>query len=534
MLIANLQKLIGKNKAATFEPEMENQSVVKVSNLRVSFTGKKFFEAIKNLSFSIECGRTTVLVGQSGSGKSVTSLALMGLLPEQTRVSGRIQLGGFPNLLELDAQQWEHIRGKEIAMIFQEPMSALNPVQTCGNQLIESIRTHQKLSRSAARKMAINWFDKVKLPDPESLMKRYPHQLSGGQKQRVMIAMAMCNHPKLLIADEPTTALDVTVQQEIILLMQELQREFGIALLFITHDIRLAQKIADRILVMEQGNLVENTIRIKEWIPEKKWLGDDKEILLSVAHLKVYYTHPGSWLDKNKPLTKAVDDVSFDLYRRETLGLVGESGCGKSTLSQTVLGLRKITSGALYFKEKLMNDFSAQQWRENRKHIQMVFQDPYASLNPRMSIGAAIAEPIKIHGMAKGAMVEKRVFELLDQVQLSRDSFYKYPHEFSGGQRQRICIARALAVDPELMICDESVAALDVNTQEQILKLLKSLQMEKNLTYLFITHDLNLVKAISDRVLVMHQGKIVESGSVHEVMNHPRQLYTRQLIAAAL
>lgn len=514
---------------------MIQQSAIQVRHLSVNFTGKNTFEAVKDISFTVACGSTTVLLGQSGSGKSVTSLALMGLLPPQAGVSGSIQLDhDQQNLLDLNRKQWQHIRGKEIAMIFQEPMSALNPVRTCGGQLIESIRTHQQMTYSVARKLALNWFRKVKLPDPEVLLKRYPHQLSGGQKQRVMIAMALCNHPKLLIADEPTTALDVTVQQEIIVLIQELQKEFGTAVLFITHDRRLARKIADKILVMEKGCLVEDSVAVKEWMPEEKNRGEKREILLKADNLKVYYTGTPSLFGKKKLVTKAVDELSFELYRGETLGLVGASGCGKSTLSQAILGLRTITSGNLYFKGKRMNDFSAQQWRENRKQIQMVFQDPYSALNPRISIGSALAEPLKVHGLASGAALENRVLQLLDQVQLSKESFHKYPHEFSGGQRQRICIARALAVDPELIICDESVAALDVHTQEHILDLLKYIQKDKNLSYLFITHDLNLVKAISDRVMVMWQGKIVESGSVQQVMYHPQQSYTRELIAATL
>ena len=515
--------------------KMNQQSAIQVRHLSVNFTGKNTFEAVKDISFSVASGSTTVLLGQSGSGKSVTSLALMGLLPPQAEVSGSIQLvNNQHNLLDFNRKQWQHIRGKEIAMIFQEPMSALNPVKTCGDQLIESIRTHQQMTYSVAKKLALNWFRKVKLPNPEMLLKRYPHQLSGGQKQRVMIAMALCNHPQLLIADEPTTALDVTVQQEIIALIQELQKEFDTAVLFITHDRRLAQKIADKILVMENGSLVEDSIAVKEWISEEKNYKGAPEILLKAESLKVYYSGNAKLFGEKKLVTKAVDELNFELYRGETLGLVGASGCGKSTLSQAILGLRTITSGSLYFKGKRMNDFSARQWRENRKQIQMVFQDPYAALNPRISIGSALAEPLKVHGLASGAALEKRVLQLLDQVQLSKDAVHKYPHEFSGGQRQRICIARALAVDPELIICDESVAALDVHTQEQILDLLKNLQKDKNLTYLFITHDLNIVKAISDRIAVMWQGKIVESGNVYEVMHHPRQSYTKELLAATL
>ena len=535
MWVSILKKLTRKNKAVTFELKMIQQSAIQVRHLSVNFIGKNTFEAIKDISFSVARGSTTVLLGQSGSGKSVTSLALMGLLPPQARVSGSVQLDdNQQNLLELPPTQWQHIRGKDISMIFQEPMSALNPVKTCGDQLIESIRTHQRITYSAARRLAVEWFRKVRLPDPEVLLKRYPHQLSGGQKQRVMIAMALCNHPTLLIADEPTTALDVTVQQEIILLIKELQQEFHTAVLFITHDRRLALKIADKILVLKNGRLVDDSIAIKEWKTEEKNQEEESEILLKAENLKVYYSGATALFGKNKQVTKAVDELSFELYRGETLGLVGASGCGKSTLSQAILGLRPITSGNLYFKGSRMNDFSSRQWRENRKHIQMVFQDPYSALNPRISIGSALTEPLKVHGIAYGAAAEKKVLQLLDQVQLSKESFHKYPHEFSGGQRQRICIARALAVDPELIICDESVAALDVHTQEQILDLLKDLQKDKNLSYLFITHDLNLVKAISDRVMVMWQGKIVESGNVYEVMHHPRQSYTKDLLAATL
>jgi peptide/nickel transport system ATP-binding protein len=510
------------------------QNIVNVRNLSVSFNGNQPFEALKDVSFGIAAGETLALVGQSGSGKSVTALALMGLLPANASVSGSIQLDGYRDLIKLQAREWPVVRGKAIGMVFQEPMSALNPVKTCGYQLMESIRAHRQLSTKEARLKAIEWFEKVKLPEPAKLLERYPHQLSGGQKQRVVIAMAMCNHPSLLIADEPTTALDVTVQQEIVNLMKQLQLEYHTAMLFITHDLALARTITSDFMVMEKGSVIQTPFippAVKD-NPHHYTQQDSEPPLLQVKDLSVHYPEETNWLGKTTRYFNAVNEVSFELYRGETLGLVGESGCGKSTLSKSILGLQQVTSGKVLFEGKDITEYNAAQWRSLRKDIQIIFQDPYASLNQRMKVGDALAEPITVHRLATGKAVDNLVDQLLEKVHLPLSSKNKYPHEFSGGQRQRICIARALAVKPKLVICDESVSALDVKIQAQILELLQQLQQEEQLTYLFITHDLTVVRHISNRLIVMQKGRIVELGDTEQVMLHPQQEYTRRLLAA--
>lgn len=522
-------------KAPTFESMINTpQNIVRIRQLHIRFEGKPPFEAVQDVSFDIAAGQTLALVGQSGSGKSLTSLALMGLLPPNARVTGSITLpGSSDNLLEFDNRSWQQVRGKQVGMIFQEPMSALNPVKTCGAQLVESILAHSSMPLKAAKKLALEWFNRVKLPRPETLLQRYPHQLSGGQKQRVMIAMAMCHHPALLIADEPTTALDVTVQQEIIALMQELQQEYGTAMLFITHDLALARTIADNFLVLEKGKVINGPVgypHFPQAAPANAHIGEAP--ILKVDAVKVYYPESVNWLGKTTKQFKAVDEVSFELFRGETLGLVGESGCGKSTLSKSILGLQQVTSGAIYFEGKDITQYDREQWRLLRRDIQIIFQDPYASLNPRIKAGDALAEPLKVHGLVKDKDVDKAVENLLTMVQLPVTSKNKYPHEFSGGQRQRLCIARALAVQPKLIICDESVSALDIKIQAQILELLTSLQKEQQLTYLFITHDLNVVKSISTRLMVMEKGRIVEEGLTENIMSHPREAYTKKLLAA--
>jgi len=513
---------------------MQQPIAIEVQNLNVTFSGDADFKAVDDISFNIFKGRTLALIGASGSGKSVTSLALMNLLPKNVQVTGTIKINGIDkNLLQLDTTAWTSVRGKEIAMVFQEPMSALNPIKTCGRQLMECILAHQKISTKEAKQQAIDWLGKVKLPEPGKLFLRYPHQLSGGQKQRVMIAMAMCNHPTLLIADEPTTALDVTVQKDVILLMQQLQQEYNTAMLFITHDLALAKMLTSDFLVMEKGKITDNNniagLDYSFAPAEKK----HQETLLAVKGLKIYYPDKKNILGKTTQYFKAVEDVSFSIKKGETMGLVGESGCGKSTLSKALLGLQKVTGGSVLFKGKDIVDAAPAEWRKLRKEIQIIFQDPYASLNPRIKIGDALAEPVKVHRLSGGKDVRSRVEQLLDQVQLPRASYKKYPHEFSGGQRQRICIARALAVEPEFIICDESVSALDIKIQAQILSLLSQLQKQHNLTYLFITHDLNVVRHISDRVMVMEKGRIVEAGTTQEVMLHPKEQYTQRLLAAA-
>lgn len=517
---------------------MENNAIspiaLQVKNLSVLFSGREDFWAVKQLNFTMKRGKTLALVGRSGSGKSVTSLAIMSLLPHQVKVSGEILLEGQKDLLQMDTRQMSAIRGNEIGMVFQEPMSALNPVKTCGYQLTEAILAHRKISRKEAKKIAIDWLGKVKLPQPATLFNRYPHQLSGGQKQRVMIAMAMCNHPKILIADEPTTALDVTVQAGIIALMQELQREYSIALLFITHDLNLAKMIADDFLVMENGEVIHRqpTIFIPDVKPDDDLI-DKKDIpLLHAEQLCVTYDGEKKLFQKTPTLFKAVDEVSFYINPGETLGLVGESGCGKSTLSRAILGLQPIRSGKLYFDGKEITGLPTRQWRNLRKEIQIIFQDPYGSLNPRMKVGDAIKEAMSVHQIVPKEALDKETKHLMELVQLPAAAVDKYPHEFSGGQRQRICIARALSLRPRLVICDESVSALDVHIQARILELLADLQKEKQLTYLFITHDLQVVRAISNRVMVMEKGRIVEQGNTEEIMNYPRQAYTQKLLAS--
>lgn len=511
----------------------EKIAMLKVKNLHIQFEGKVPFHALQGISFQLEKGKTLALIGASGSGKSLTSLAIMGLLPENAKQTGYIMLGEEDELIlnALSPKEWERVRGKKIGMVFQEPMSALNPIMTVGEQLTESILVHQDISFKKAKSLALDWFRKVKIPLPEKTYDRYPHQLSGGQKQRIVIAMAMCNHPAVLIADEPTTALDVTVQKEVVDLMKQLQQEYGTALLFITHDIALAKMIADDFVILEKGKVVKTFITPEFEAPVTQ--NDDLDVILSVKNVSVQYLENGSGWTRKKELFKAVDEVSFDIIQGDRLGLVGESGCGKSTLSKSILGLQATNSGSILFKHKDLTKATKEEWFAMRKHIQIIFQDPYASLNPRLTIEEHLAEPLRVHEIVKGkAELSKEVKRLLEAVQLSESALKKYPHEFSGGQRQRICIARALAVRPELVICDEAVSALDVKIQAQVLELLYDLQAERGLTYLFITHDLHVVDSFCNKVLVMQKGRIVESGWTKDVLNNPREVYTQNLIAA--
>ncbi|MBS1689133.1 MAG: ABC transporter ATP-binding protein [Bacteroidetes bacterium] len=554
---------------------MADESVIlKVENLQIRFEGANAFTAVNKVSFQITKGVTLAIVGESGSGKSLTALALMGLLPKSASMSGEIILQSEAERYHLNNtnnKEWQDIRGKETAMVFQEPMSSLNPIMKVGRQLAECILTHQKISKSEAKQLAIEWLAKVQLPEPAKMYDRYPHQLSGGQKQRVMIAMAMCNHPVLLIADEPTTALDVTVQQEIIRLMGYLQEEHNTAMIFITHDLALAATIADDVLVMYRGEMVEygnadDVLKAPKDVYTKALLASkpsaehkglrlptvadfmnagqgaeaigspqykstvSEELLLQVKDLNVWFTEESNMLGKAVKYFKAVDDVSFTLHRGEILGLVGESGCGKSTLSRSLMGLLPVHSGQILFNNEDIAAIPAKEWRRIRRQIQMIFQDPYGSLNPRMTIGDMLEEPMRIHNIVPVHELKKEALRLLDLVQLPADALKRYPHQFSGGQRQRIGIARALALRPQLLICDESVSALDVSVQAQILNLLKELQQEFRLTYLFISHDLSVVHYISDRVMVMQAGKIVESGDAEQVLKYPKNAYTQKLI----
>lgn len=553
-----------------------------IESLSVDFiTVNGTTHALKDISFTVSRNEVVALVGESGSGKSVTSLSMLRLLatPPAKYSSGQILFspdGKEPvNLLQLNQQALQQIRGNQIAMIFQEPMTSLNPVLTCGDQITEAILRHKKTSRDAAAKTAISWLEKVQLPNPNSIYDRYPHQLSGGQKQRVMIAMAMCCEPALLICDEPTTALDVTVQKTILQLIKSLQQQTGMGVIFITHDLGVVAEIADRALVMYQGSVVEqNKVEALFRAPQhpytkallacrpvnhergkrlpvvsdfmdagkpagvipattNKLLSENTENILNVKNLSVWFPSKKSWLGKPLEYTRAVDDVSFEVYKGETLGLVGESGCGKTTLGRALLRLIEPTAGSIIYNNRDLTITHGKDLLPLRKDIQIVFQDPYSSLNPRMTIGNAIAEPMKVHGLEPDAVNRKnKVTELLEKVNLKAEHFNRYPHEFSGGQRQRIVIARALALDPSFVVCDESVSALDVSVQAQVLNLLNDLKREFGFTVIFISHDLSVVRYISDRIMVMNKGKIEESGPADDIYFNPQSPYTRQLIAS--
>ncbi|MGD0710491.1 MAG: ABC transporter ATP-binding protein, partial [Bacteroidales bacterium] len=537
------------------------------------------------------------IVGESGSGKSVTSLSVMRLIssPPGKIARGEIYFnnGSSTNLLKLEEKQMRHYRGKEIAMIFQEPMTSLNPVIKCGRQVTEAIRLHLKLSKKAAKEKTIQLFEEVQLPRPLNIFNSYPHELSGGQKQRVMIAMAMSCNPSILIADEPTTALDVTVQKTILELMKKLQAVHGMSIIFITHDLGVVAEIADKVLVMYKGKIVERgnvkeifanaqhpytkgllacrptmEKRLKQLLVVSDFMHENKDgiieerkyslaevntnltvskeerkaaldklyskvPILEVKNLKTYFPVRIGIFGKAKDYIRAVDNVSFTVYPGETLGLVGESGCGKTTLGRTILRLIEPTAGNVIYKGVDVTKLSTNELRKVRKDLQIIFQDPYSSLNPRISIGSAIMEPMQVHGIYANDKERKaKVFELLERVNMSGNQFNRYPHEFSGGQRQRICIARALALNPEFIICDESVSALDVSIQAQVLNLLNELKHEFGFSYIFISHDLSVVKFMSDRMIVMKDGKIQEYGDADDIYANPTTDYTRKLIDA--
>ena len=553
-------------------------SILAVKNLSISFPSEgKTNTVIHNISFDLNKNEILGIVGESGSGKSVSSLAVLGLLPKKTQLAGNI-IFEDETILHYTDKQFRKIRGAKISMIFQEPMSSLNPSMTCGYQVLEILLQHTKLSKKQAKEEVIQLFEKVKLPRAAEMYDQYPHQISGGQKQRVMIAMAIACKPQILIADEPTTALDVTVQKEIIHLLKELQQETGMSIVFISHDLALVSEICHRVLVMYKGNIVEqgnalelfhhpkdnytkallkskpsenerlkklpsvkdfmeNTVQNDLYTNEErsdfhKKLYSQKP-LLEIKDLKKYYLGNKNWWFQKNTFVKAVDGVSFNLYEGETLGLVGESGCGKSTLGRTILQLEKATEGTIFYKGQDLTKLSSTEIKTLRKDIQIIFQDPFSSLNPRLIVGEAILEPMKVHNIGKNSAERKeKVFEILEKVGLLPEHFYRYPHEFSGGQRQRIGIARTIALQPKLIVCDESVSALDVSVQAQVLNLLNSLKNDFGFTYIFISHDLSVVKYMSDQLIVMNKGKIEEMGDADVVYANPTEEYTKKLIAS--
>lgn len=553
--------------------------LLSINNLSVSFfSNKKENRIIHNISYYLKTNEILGIVGESGSGKSVSSLAILGLLPKKISkiTSGNI-LFEENDLTTLTPKAFQFIRGKKIAMIFQEPMSSLNPSMTCGKQVEEILFQHTKLSKKDIKAETLLLFEKVKLPDPFRVYNSYPHEISGGQKQRVMIAMAIACKPQILIADEPTTALDVTVQNDIIALLKELQTETKMSIIFITHDLSLISQIANRVLVMYKGKIVEQntveaifknpkhdytkalinsrpslTTRLKrlptindvmngnvlnEEITSEIRAKNHEKIysktpLLEVVNLEKEYISKSGLFSKAENF-KAVNNVSFKLYEGETLGLVGESGCGKSTLGNAILLLDKPTKGHVLFKGKDIVNLSASEVKKLRKDIQIIFQDPYSSLNPRLTVGEAIIEPMVVHNLYNNTNERRdKAIEILERVGLDASHFNRYPHEFSGGQRQRIGIARTVALQPKLIICDESVSALDISVQAQVLNLLNELKEKFNFTYIFISHDLAVVKYMSDQLLVMNKGKIEELDDADIIYNSPKKEYTKKLINA--
>lgn len=564
--------------------QQKNVPLLHIENLRVSFKGedKQYIETVKGISFDIPANTTVALVGESGSGKSVTSLATMGLLPVgQSKIDekSKIVFEG-QDLLRLSRKDMRKICGKDIAMIFQEPMSSLNPVFTVGNQIAEVLCLHMGMSRKQARQRVLELLKEVGIPSPETKIDAYPNQLSGGQQQRVMIAMAIACEPKLLIADEPTTALDVTIQKQIIDLLESLRQRRQMSMLFITHDLALVSEIADQVIVMRHGEireqglaeqvleqpkdvytrallycrpqmsqrpyrlpvtsdfmrqedniLVEQSFDVSEIPQRKRGLNGDEQIILEVKDLKKsFYSRKGLF---GKEEFQAVKGVSFKLAKGKTLGLVGESGSGKTTVGLLLMRLHEASGGEAFIEGKDILSLTEKEFAKYQRKIQIIFQNPYASLNPRFTIGQILLEPMQIHGIGKDDAERKQIaLGLLERVNLPEQAYYRYPHEFSGGQRQRIAIARCLTLKPEILICDESVSALDVSVQAQVLNLLQDLQDEFGLSYIFISHDLSVVKYISDQVMVMNHGEVVEIANSDELYAHPQHDYTKRLLQA--
>lgn len=578
----------------------DKKLLLEVKNLVTKFkTDEGIVTAVNDVSFNLYRGETVGIVGESGSGKSVTSLSIMRLIatPPGEIAGGEILYhkkdGEVIDLLKISEEKMRKFRGNDISMIFQEPMTSLNPVFSCGDQVMEAILLHQKVNKQRAKKITLEMFEKVQLPNPPRIFDAYPHQLSGGQKQRVMIAMAMSCNPDILIADEPTTALDVTVQKTILELMNDLRNQLESSIVFITHDLGVIGEIADRVIVMYKGKIVEqgsvldifrnpkhpytrsllacrpplgirlsklptvkdfmtedsygNIVELKTSVEEaisKVKISSNQTIermeklkqqkpILEVKGLKTWFPQSTNMFGKVTSWIKAVDDVTFDVYPGETLGLVGESGCGKTTLGRTILNLNPAYDGEVLFEGRDIIKMTNAELTDLRKDMQIIFQDPYSSLNPRMTVGGAIMEPMTVHGLYSNEKERKeKVEELLSTVGLLPKQFNRYPHEFSGGQRQRICIARALSLNPRFIICDESVSALDVSVQAQVLNLLLELREQFGFTYIFISHDLSVVKFMSDRMVVMNQGKIEEMGLADDIYDNPQKEYTQKLISA--
>ena len=555
---------------------MATKKILDVLGLNISFgENKQKTTVVHDIDFSLYENEILAIVGESGSGKSVTSKAIMGLLQDKnTHIKGRINFEET-SLLTLSFKEFAKLRGNDIAMIFQEPMSALNPSLTCGFQVAEILLHHKKVSASEVKKEVLQLFEKVKLPRPQEMYTSYPHQISGGQMQRVVIAMAIACKPKLLIADEPTTALDVTVQKEILQLLKDLQKQTGMSMLFISHDLALVCELADRVLVMYKGDIVEKgTVKEIFEAPKKPYtkallgsrpkldvrykvlptiasIKDNSFIPQSITsqqrakkHQKIYTKTPllrvenvaKSYFSRvgvfgQKQEIKAVNGISFDVFEGETLGLVGESGCGKSTLGKVILQLEKATKGSIFYKGKEITSLKSKDLRSLRKDIQLIFQDPYSSLHPRKIIGQAIIEPMEVHGIGSSKKQRKeKAMELLSRVGLEASYFHRYPHQLSGGQRQRVGIARTIAMEPKLVICDESVSALDISVQAQVLNLLNELKEDFGFTYIFISHDLAVVKYMADQLLVMNKGAIEEIGDADEIYANPVKQYTKKLI----
>lgn len=556
-----------------------NIPLLQIQNLVISFSRENSWtDVIKNISFELHKNEIIGIVGESGSGKSVSSLAVLGLLPNKiSRISNGQILYNGDDLTQKSSKDFRKIRGREISMIFQEPMSSLNPSLKCGYQVEEILFEHTNLSKKEVKVEVLSLFEKVKLPNPEKIYNSYPHQISGGQKQRVMIAMAIACKPKILFADEPTTALDVTVQKEIIKLLKELQQETQMSIVFISHDLALVSEIADRVLVMYKGEIVEQgpTAEIfrnpqqtytKALIASRPSLDERLKRLPTIAdflndttpteiitpeertkRLERLYAQPPILEVKNiektyyskigilgkKSVFQALHDISFKVYEGETKGLVGESGSGKSTIGNAILQLDKATKGQIFYKGTDITALSEKEFKNFRKEIQIIFQDPYSSLNPKMKVGEAIMEPMQVHNLYKNNKERKhKALEILERVGLSEEHFNRYPHEFSGGQRQRIGIARTIALQPKLIVCDESVSALDISVQAQVLNLLNELKENFGFTYIFISHDLAVVKYMSDKILVLNKGHLEEETEADELYRNPKTEYSRKLIDA--